>query len=80
MPEYKKIADACKNRIMCSAGIGTNLSNDTNHKAPNIVMKLSKCRMSKREDWHKCIKMSDDKTKFIGDVSEYNLARKVLDI
>ena len=80
MPEFKKIADACKNKIQCSAGIGTNLSNDTGNKAANIVMKLSKCRMSEREDWHKCLKISDDKGKFSGDKSEFEIACKVLKI
>lgn len=44
-PTYKEISDYCRGRIRCSAGIGTNLTNDCGYRPSNIVMKLSKCRM-----------------------------------
>lgn len=73
MPEFKDIASCCKGRIKCAAGIGTNLSNDTGNKPANIVMKLTKCRISEREPWHNVIKLSDDAGKMSGDTQEINI-------
>lgn len=65
-PKAAKIADYCKGKVKCSFGIGTNLSNDTGFPAENIVMKLSKCRMNKKQPWEECIKLSDDFGKHMG--------------
>ena len=77
-PRYKAISDHFSGRIQVSAGIGTNLSCDPGaegYKAANIVMKLSKCRMSSKDPWEKCIKISDDEGKHIGDTREIEIAR-----
>lgn len=76
-PKYKEIVEYFGNRIQVSAGIGTNLTSDTgleNYKPANIVMKLSQCRMSPKDPWEKCIKISDDLGKHIGDKEEFDIA------
>lgn len=78
MPEYKDIADCCKGRIKCAAGIGTNLSNDTGNKPSNIVMKLTRCRMSEREIWHNVVKISDDEGKEAGSKEEVEFCKRYL--
>ena len=65
-PDYQEIEAFCKGRIRCSAGIGTNLTNDCGHKPSNIVMKLSSCRMNANQPWYDCIKLSDDLGKHMG--------------
>jgi len=77
-PKYKEIHDYFNGRIMVSAGIGTNLTCDPgieNYKPANIVMKLSKVRMSAKDPWEKCIKISDDLGKHIGDPKEIEIAK-----
>lgn len=72
--KYERIARYFKGQIQVSAGIGTNLTCDTGiegYKPANIVMKLSKCRMTNREEWQKCIKVSDDLGKHMGDEKEF---------
>jgi len=67
-------------RIRISAGIGTNLTNDTGYKPANIVMKLSKCRLNNNQEWRKCIKISDDLGKHLGDSREFEIAKYQLGI
>lgn len=74
-PEYKEIRDYCGNRIRCSAGIGTNLTNDIGFKPSNIVMKLSKCRINANQHWYTCVKLSDDVGKHMGDTAEVNACK-----
>ena len=79
MSEYNKIAEACKGRINCSAGIGTSLvSTDTGNPPANIVMKLKCARLSGDLPLENCLKISDDEGKITGDIAEYNLAKKIL--
>lgn len=81
--KYHKIARYFKGQIGVSAGIGTNLTCDTGipeYKPANIVMKLSKCRMSPREPWRDCIKISDDLGKHMGDETEFMIAKHQLGI
>jgi len=78
--KYKDIHDYFKGRIRVSAGIGTNLTNDTEFKPANIVMKLSKCRINKNQEWRKCIKISDDLGKHLGDTKEFEIAKYQLGI
>ena len=57
-PTYKDIADYCKGRIGCVAGIGTNLTCDVSEfgfKAANIVMKMTECRMNPKKNIIKTI-------------------------
>lgn len=77
-PTYKEIHDYFSPRIQVSAGIGTNLTCDPgieNYRPANIVMKLSRCRLSGKDPWEKCIKISDDEGKHIGDPREVEIAR-----
>lgn len=81
--KYRDINRYFRGRIRCSAGIGTNLTNDPaieNYKPANIVMKLSKCRMTPREAWQDCIKLSDDLGKHMGPEREVEIAMHELGI
>lgn len=76
-PKYKDVADYFRGRVKFSAGIGTNITCDPGiegYKAANIVMKLSKCRMSAKDPWEKVIKISDDLGKHMGDEKEFEIA------
>ncbi|MBR4826569.1 MAG: nicotinate phosphoribosyltransferase [Bacteroidales bacterium] len=76
-PKYSRIAAYFKGRIKVSAGIGTNLTCDPGipgYKAANIVMKLSRCRMSSKDPWEKVIKISDDTGKHMGEDVEFGIA------
>ena len=77
-----EIANYCKGRIGASFGIGTNFSCDVGNdiKARNIVMKLWQCKMTKRDRWHPCVKLSDVGGKHTGEASEIRLAQETLGI
>lgn len=77
-----EIANYCKGRIGASFGIGTNFSCDVGNdiKARNIVMKLWQCKMTERDRWHPCVKLSDVGGKHTGEVSEIRLAQETLGI
>lgn len=80
-PTYRDIANYCRGRIGCVAGIGTNLTCDVTaygFKAANIVMKMTECRMNSRKDFVKTIKISDDLGKAMGDKKELKLASDTL--
>lgn len=76
-PRYKRIMDHFRGKVKVSAGIGTNLTCDPGiegYRPANIVMKLSRCRMSAKDPWEKVIKISDDKGKHMGDGKEFEIA------
>ena len=76
-PKYKAVANYFRGRVKVSAGIGTNITCDPGiegYKAANIVMKLSRCRMSAKDPWEKVIKISDDVGKHMGDDKEFEIA------
>ena len=76
-PKYKEVMDYFRGRVKVSAGIGTNITCDPGidgYKPANIVMKLSRCRMSGKDPWEKVIKISDDKGKHMGDGKEFEMA------
>ncbi len=76
-PKYKEVMDHFRGRVKVSAGIGTNITCDPGiegYKAANIVMKLSRCRMSAKDPWEKVIKISDDTGKHMGDDREFEIA------
>ena len=75
-----EIANYCKGRIGASFGIGTNLSNDVGNgvRPMNIVMKLWKCKMTEKERWHPCVKLSDVDGKHTGEPEESELAQRTL--
>ena len=64
------IQEYCQNKIRCSFGIGTNLTNDTGFEPSNIVMKLTQCKMNVNQEWRECIKLSDDEGKHTGSLEE----------
>lgn len=54
-------------RMQDSYGIGTHLTCDiTDVKAMNIVIKLTKMRITELREWHDCVKLSCDKGKTLG--------------
>lgn len=76
--KYRDIKRYFDGKIKVSAGIGTNITCDPgidNYVPANIVMKLSKCRMSNKDPWEKCIKISDDLGKHMGDAKEFEIAK-----
>lgn len=75
-----EIANYCKRRIGASFGIGTNFSNDVGNgvRPMNIVMKLWKCKMTEKERWNPCVKLSDVDGKHTGEPEEIELAQRTL--
>ena len=76
-PKYKEVMDYFRGRVKVSAGIGTNITCDPGiegYRPANIVMKLSRCRMSGKDPWEKVIKISDDRGKHMGDGREFEIA------
>lgn len=79
--KYKEIHEYFNGRIKVSAGIGTNLTCDPgieDYQPANIVMKLSKCRMSNKDPWEDVIKISDDLGKHMGNEKEFEIAKHEL--
>lgn len=77
-PKACRINDIFKDKCKPSFGIGTNLTCDIGikeYKPANIVMKLTKCRLSPKDEFEKCIKISDDYGKHMGDKHELEVAR-----
>ena len=60
-----KIQSICKNRIKCSFGIGTNLTNDVGVKALNMVIKLVSI------NGKSVIKLSETPGKHVGDKKDH---------
>ena len=66
--------------IGATFGIGTNLSNDVGNgvRPLNIVMKLWEWKMTEKERWHPCVKLSDVGGKHTGEPEEIRLAQETL--
>lgn len=75
-----EIRQYCGDRIGATFGIGTNLTADVgnNIKGMNIVMKLFRCKMTAKEDWQECVKLSDVDGKHTGSEKEIHLAQETL--
>lgn len=75
-----QIKDYCGDRIGATFGIGTNLTNDVGHniKSMNIVMKLFRCKMTAKEEWQECVKLSDVEGKHTGSEREIALVKETL--
>lgn len=71
-----KIKNYCKDKIKCSFGIGTHLTNDIGLNPMNIVIKLSD--VFKNDEWVPAIKLSDDKGKHTGNKKEIEIAKYIL--
>ncbi|MBP9998930.1 MAG: nicotinate phosphoribosyltransferase, partial [Bacteroidales bacterium] len=58
-------------RMMDSYGVGTFLTCDVTGCSPmNIVVKLTKGRITESREWHDCIKLSCDKGKVLGNTAK----------
>lgn len=75
-----QIKEYCGDRIGASFGIGTNLTNDVGNgnNALNIVMKLFRCKMTEKQPWQECVKLSDVDGKHTGSLQEIKLAQQTL--
>ncbi len=75
-----EIKDYCGDRIGVTFGIGTNLTNDVSAeiKSMNIVMKLFRCKMTAKEPWQECIKLSDVEGKHTGSEQEIAVVKETL--
>ncbi|MDO5035695.1 MAG: nicotinate phosphoribosyltransferase [Porphyromonas sp.] len=82
IPRAMEILNYCEGKIPATFGIGTNLTNDVgNGVIPrNIVMKLVQCKISKKQPWHHCVKLSDVEGKQTGNKEEARLAMETLGI
>lgn len=57
----------CDGRVQDSYGIGTFLTCDVENCRPmNIVIKLTRCRITELREWHDCVKLSCTEGKAIG--------------
>ena len=66
-------------RMKDSYGIGTYLTCDvTDCKPMNIVVKLTKSRITENREWHDCVKLSCDKGKTLGNKEKCNYLLKVI--
>ncbi|WP_291090880.1 MULTISPECIES: nicotinate phosphoribosyltransferase [unclassified Empedobacter] len=77
--KVEMITKAFKGRIGLSFGIGTNLTNDTDLKPMNIVMKLTEIS-SIDIKWTGVVKLSDEKNKHTGTPRMIALAKEMLDL
>lgn len=75
-----QIRKYCGDRIGATFGIGTNLTADVGNgiNGLNIVMKLFRCKMTPREEWQECIKLSDVAGKHTGSEREIAIAQAAL--
>lgn len=75
-----EIKDYCGDRIGVTFGIGTNLTNDVSveTRSMNIVMKLFRCKMTAKEPWQECVKLSDVEGKHTGSEREIALVKETL--
>lgn len=62
-----EIHNYCAGRVKDSYGVGTHITCDIDGAKPsNIVVKLTKGRITELREWHNCIKLSCDKGKSLG--------------
>ena len=75
-----EIKKYCGDRIGVTFGIGTNLTNDVSveTRSMNIVMKLFRCKMTAKEPWQECVKLSDVEGKHTGSEREITLVKETL--
>ena len=81
LDKYKDIVQYFNGRINVAAGIGTNITSDVgikDYRPANIVMKLSRVRMSSKDPWENVVKISDDTGKHMGDSMKLEIARNEL--
>ena len=62
-----QIHELSRNKVNDSYGIGTFITCDVDNVEPmNIVVKLTKGRITETREWHDCVKLSCDKGKTLG--------------
>lgn len=72
-----RVMNYFKGKIKTGFGIGTFITCDpgiVDFVHPNVVMKLSRCRMSPKDPWEDVIKVSDDFGKQMGLKKEFEIA------
>lgn len=67
-------------RIHDVYGIGTWLSNDTGEKPLNMVIKMTASKIRSSDSFHHTIKLSDDKSKNVGNKDEIDLCLRMLNL
>jgi nicotinate phosphoribosyltransferase len=72
----EKIENYCKNRILTTYGIGTNLTNDAGVKPLNMVIKLTAIKIG--TEWFPTVKLSDDAGKHTGEIETVGLCKRIL--
>lgn len=80
--DYKKVAkivDYCQGKIGHSFGIGTDFTNDVGLDRMNIVIKMT-AALPDDGEWTPVIKLSDEPNKHTGDLTEIQLAKRILNI
>ena len=77
--KVETITNAFKGRIGLSFGIGTNLTNDVDLRAMNIVMKLTEIS-SYDIPWTGVVKLSDERNKHTGSENDIRLAKEILQL
>jgi nicotinate phosphoribosyltransferase len=74
-----EIKKYCENKIQCSFGVGTFLTNSLPKITPtNIVIKISEIFID--NNWRHAVKLSDNITKNTGNIDEIVLCKKILNI
>ena len=74
-----EIANYAKFKVIPSFGIGTHITCDvTDVKPMNIVVKLTKMRITENREWHDCVKLSCDKGKTLGNKDKCNYLLSVI--
>ena len=69
----------CAGRVMDSYGVGTFLTCDVTGCSPmNIVVKLTKGRITEKREWHDCVKLSCDLTKTLGNPAKCEYLKSLL--
>ena len=69
----------CAGRVLDSYGVGTFLTCDVTGCSPmNIVVKLTKGRITEKREWHDCVKLSRDLTKTLGNPAKCEYLKGLL--
>ena len=74
-----EIHNYCASRVLDSYGVGTFLTCDVTGCSPmNIVVKLTKGRITEKREWHDCVKLSCDLTKTLGNPEKCEYLKSLL--
>lgn len=73
------IHEYCAGRVQDSYGVGTFLTCDVTGCSPmNIVVKLTRGRITELREWHDCVKLSCNLSKTLGDEVKCRYLQKIL--